>query len=160
MNALFLSTGNAARSIIAEAVLNHIGGGWLRGFSAGSDPLPQVEPHVIALLERNRLPTAGLRPKSWDEFTVPEAPEMDFIFTLCDDVAEQACPVLPGQPATAHWSVPDPSKIQGDEMQKVEAYRDALRLLERRIELFTLLPFASLDRLSLHHHLTQIGSHT
>ena len=160
MNALFLSTGNSARSIMAESVLNHLGRGWIRAFSAGSFPRGSLDPQALALLERTKLPTEGLRSKGWEEYARPSAPDMDFIFTLCDDVAERVCPVWPGQPATAHWSVADPSKAEGDELHRVEAYRTALHLLERRIELFTMLPFASLDRLSLHHQLETIGGHT
>ena len=160
MNALFLSTGNAARSLMAQSVLNHLDRNGIRGFSAGSFPRDRADPQAIALLERSGFPTEDLHPKSWDEFAQPGAPEMDFIFTLCDDVAEKVCPVWPGRPVTAHWSVPDPAQVTGDDMHRAEAYRQALHLLERRIELFTMLPLASLDHLSLHHQLRSIGDHT
>ena len=159
MNALFLSTGNSARSIMAESLLNHHGHGWIRAFSAGSFPRAAVDPEALGLLERSGLPVEGLRCKSWDEFARPAAPAMDFVFTLCDDVAELVCPIWPGQPVTAHWSVPDPSRATGDEIERAEAYRDTLRQLERRIELLTMLPFASLDRLSLQGHVKAIGAH-
>jgi arsenate reductase (thioredoxin) len=157
MNVLFLSTGNAARGLMAEALLAHRSAGWFKAFSAGSFPLEEPDRHAIELLERTRLPTANLRCKGWDEFARPGAPEMDFVFTLCDAAAEQVCPVWPGQPVTGHWSVPDPAAVEGTELERVDAYREALRVLERRIELFVLLPHESLDRISLAHHVGDIG---
>jgi arsenate reductase len=159
LNVLFLSSGNAARSLMAESLLRHRAAGRFQAFSAGSFPRAQPDHHAIQLLERTRLPTAALRTKTWDEFAVPGAPEMDFIFTLCDEAAERVCPVWPGRPVTALWSVPDPARARGTDIERADAYREALRSLERRIELFTLLPFESLDRLSLTHHVGQIGAH-
>jgi arsenate reductase len=159
LNVLFLSTGNAARGLIAEALLTHRAAGRFRAFSAGSFPHPQPDPDAIALLQRTQLPTAGLRSKSWDEFAAPGAPEMNFIFTLCDAAAERVCPVWPGHPVTGHWSLPDPAATQGSEQERTDAYRAVLRMLERRIELFTLLPFDTLDRISLTHEVGLIGAH-
>ena len=157
-NVLFLCTGNSARSILGEAILNKIGGDKFRAFSAGSDPKGQVNPHTIALLQRLGYPTDDLRSKSWDEFAVDGAPELDFIFTVCDNAANEVCPVWPGQPMTAHWGVPDPAAAEGDEKHVDHAFKDAYQTLHRRIELFAELPVKSLDRMSLKHHLDQIGS--
>ena len=156
-NVLFLCTGNSARSILAEAILNRMGGDKFRAFSAGSDPKGQVNPNALALLERLGFPTAGLRSKSWDEFSGPDAPQLDFIFTVCDNAASEVCPVWPGQPMTAHWGIPDPAAVEGPQDKIDRAFKDALLAMERRIELFAQLPFKSLDRLALKQRLYDIG---
>jgi arsenate reductase len=157
-NVLFLCTGNSARSILAEAILNRIGGGKFVAYSAGSDPKGQVNPHALSLLERLGYSTAGFRSKSWDEFAQAGAPRLDFIFTVCDNAANEVCPVWPGQPMTAHWGIPDPAAVTGDEKTIDAAFRDAYATLHRRIELFAALPVKSLDHLSLKRHLDEIGS--
>lgn len=154
---LFLCTGNSARSILAEALMNHWGAGRLRAYSAGSRPVGRVNPHALALLEHLGLPTAGLRSKSWDEFAVPGAPALDFVFTVCDDAAGEVCPVWPGQPMTAHWGVPDPAAVHGSELEQKQAFREAYRVLENRIKVFAALRPAALDRLSLQRRLDDIG---
>jgi protein-tyrosine-phosphatase len=154
---LFLCTGNSARSILAESLLNDLGRGRFRAFSAGSFPKGTVNPHALELLRRVGLPTEGLRSKAWDEFAVPGAPPMDFVFTVCDDAAGETCPVWPGQPMTAHWGVADPAATGGSELDQTNAFREALRVLEHRIKLFVSLPLGTLDRMALHHHLAQIG---
>jgi len=156
-NILFLCTGNASRSIMAEAILNHRSQPNFHAYSAGSQPRGQVHPGAIQQLESASLPTAGLRSKSWNEFAEPGAPKMDFIFTLCDDAAREVCPVWPGHPVTAHWGVPDPGNVQGSPEDKVHAFRDAYFALERRIELFLSLPLASLEGLALQNELDGIG---
>jgi len=156
-NVLFLCTGNSARSILAEAILAHRGAGRFRSFSAGSHPNGRVNPFALALLERLGWPTDGYRSKSWDEFAVPGAPPLHFVFTVCDNAAGEVCPVWPGQPVTAHWGIPDPAAVEGTEMQKTEAFREAFRVLDRRVELFTSLPLASLEGLSLAQRLRDIG---
>jgi arsenate reductase len=156
-NVLFLCTGNSARSILAESILNDRGNGRFRAYSAGSHPKGAVSPRALALLERMGLPTAGLRSKAWDEFAQPGAPPLDFVFTVCDDAAGEVCPVWPGQPMTAHWGQPDPVAVQGSELDQTNAFRDAFRMLERRIALFTSLPMASLDRLALGTKVREIG---
>ncbi len=156
-NVLFLCTGNSARSIIAECVLNRAGEGRFRAFSAGSVPRGSVHPYALDLLERQGYPTAGLRSKSWDEFAVPGAPKLDFVFTVCDRAASEACPVWPGQPMTAHWGVPDPAAAEGTEAERRLAFTDALRMLKNRIGVFASLPIAALDRLSLKRKLDEIG---
>jgi arsenate reductase len=156
-NVLFLCTGNSARSILAEAILNRIGEGKFKAHSAGSDPKGAVNPRALALLERLGYPTAGLRSKSWSEFAQDGAPALDFVFTVCDNAANEVCPVWPGQPMTAHWGVPDPAAAEGSEAEIASAFRDAFHLLERRIELFANLPVKSLDRISLKRHLDEIG---
>lgn len=156
-NVLFLCTGNSARSILSEAILNKIGRGKFVAYSAGSFPKAEVNPHAVALLERLGYPTKGLRSKSWNEFATSDAPRMNFVFTVCDNAANEVCPVWPGQPMTAHWGVPDPAAVEGDEKTVAQAFRDAYRLLERRIELFANLPVRSLDNLSLRKHLDEIG---
>ena len=156
-NVLFLCTGNSARSILAESILNDRGNGRFRAYSAGSRPKGAVNPRALALLERMGLPTAGLRSKAWDEFAQPGAPTLDFVFTVCDDAAGEVCPVWPGQPMTAHWGQPDPVAVQGSELDQTNAFRDAFRMLERRIALFTSLPMASLDRLALGTKVREIG---
>ena len=156
-NVLFLCTGNSARSILAEAILNHRARGRFRGFSAGSHPKGAVHPLALALLERMGMPTEGLRSKAWDEFALPGAPLLDFVFTVCDNAAGEVCPVWPGQPMTAHWGQPDPAAFAGTDLEKISAFREAFRMLERRIELFTALPIASLDRLTLGNKVHEIG---
>jgi len=156
-NVLFLCTGNSARSIMAESIINQVGAGKFVGFSAGSEPKGAVHPKTIALLERLDYSTEGLRSKSWDEFSTDEAPKMDFVFTVCDKAAAETCPVWPGQPMTAHWGVPDPCSVTDDELTQLAAFREAYRLLHRRIELFVALPFSSLSKLSLKKELDEIG---
>ena len=156
-NVLFLCTGNSARSILAEAILNRIGKGKFVAYSAGSQPKGAVHPQALALLERLGYPTSGLRSKSWDEFAAPGAPSLDFVFTVCDNAANEVCPVWPGQPMTAHWGVPDPAAVEGSETAIAAAFRDAYQLLHRRIELFANLPVRSLDRMSLKKRLDEIG---
>jgi protein-tyrosine-phosphatase len=154
---LFLCTGNSARSILSEAILNSRGAGRFTAHSAGSHPTGRVNPFALDLLQRMGLSTVGLRSKSWDEFAVPGAPELDFVFTVCDNAAGEACPYWPGQPMTAHWGVPDPAGVEGTDLQKTDAFREAFRMLERRIALFTSLPIASLDRLTLSAKVHEIG---
>ncbi|WP_038203209.1 arsenate reductase ArsC [Xenophilus azovorans] len=151
LNVLFLCTHNAARSILAEAVLNDIGAGRFKAYSAGSSPRGNQRPHPMALdvLEKAGISTAGLRSKSWDEFGRPDAPRMDLVITVCDNAAGETCPYWPGQPATAHWGYPDPSEAQGDEAHKLEAFRQTLHAIRRRLELLVNLPAASLDRMVL-----------
>lgn len=157
-NALFLCTGNSARSILGEAILNRIGKDSFRAWSAGSHPKGDVHPQALALLTRLGYDVAGLRSKPWDEFSAPCAPKLDFVFTVCDSAASEVCPVWPGQPMTAHWGVPDPAAVEGSEEIIVAAFRDAYNVLYRRIELFTCLPMKSLDRMSLQHRLNEIGT--
>ncbi len=156
-NVLFLCTGNSARSILSEAILNERGRGRFRAFSAGSHPTGRVNPLALDLLARMRIPTEGLRSKSWDEFAAPGAPALDFVFTVCDNAAGEVCPYWTGQPMTAHWGTPDPASVEGSEMARTEAFREAFRILERRIGLFISLPIASLDRLSLSQKIRDIG---
>jgi protein-tyrosine-phosphatase len=156
-NVLFLCTGNSARSIMAECVLNRLGRGKFRAFSAGSHPKGAVHPFALDLLARLNYPTAGLRSKSWDEFAAPGAPQLDFVFTVCDNAANEVCPIWPGQPMTAHWGVPDPAVAEGTDAERRLAFTEALRMLTNRIGLFTNLPVASLDRLSLQRRLEEIG---
>jgi arsenate reductase len=157
-NVLFLCTGNSSRSILAEGLMNRWGGGRFRGFSAGSHPSGTVNPHAIALLEKVGIATAGVRSKSWDEFVAPGAPQMNFIFTVCDNAAGEVCPYWPGIPMTAHWGVPDPAAVQGSEAEKERAFWSAFRSLETRIKLFAALPLAKLDELALRHRLADIGA--
>jgi arsenate reductase len=156
-NVLFLCTGNSARSILAEAILNERGKGRFKAFSAGSHPKSAVHPLALALLERKRLPTEGLRSKAWDEFALPGAPALDFVFTVCDNAAGEVCPIWPGRPMTAHWGQADPAAIEGTELDKANAFREAFRMLERRIDLFVSLPIATLDRLALGNRVREIG---
>ena len=156
-NVLFLCTGNSARSILAEALINKWGHGKFKGFSAGSHPKGQVHPIALQLLERMNFPTTGLRSKSWDEFAAPGAAPLDFVFTVCDNAAGEVCPYWPGQPMTAHWGVPDPAAVQGMDMEKWAAFRDTFSRLDNRIKIFTSLPIASLDRIKLKEHLDAIG---
>jgi arsenate reductase len=156
-NALFLCTGNSARSILAESLLNHWGRGRFRGFSAGSFPKGQVHPFAVELLKRMNLPAENLRSKSWDEFAAPGAPPLDFIFTVCDNAAGEVCPVWPGKPMTAHWGIADPATVEGTDAKKAFAFRKALKELETRIKLFTSLPIGSLDSMTLQAKLRDIG---
>ncbi|TCZ57313.1 arsenate reductase ArsC [Roseicella aquatilis] len=156
-NLLFLCTGNSARSILAESLMEHHGAGRCRGFSAGSFPKGAVRPEALRLLREAGLRTEGLRSKSWDEFTAPGAPVMDFVFTVCDQAAGEACPVWPGHPVTAHWGIPDPAAVTGSEAERMLAFREAFRALETRIKLFLSLPIASLDRLALTRKVEEIG---
>jgi arsenate reductase len=156
-NVLFLCTGNSARSILAEAILNNRGKGRFKAFSAGSYPKGAVHPLALALLQRKGLPTEGLRSKAWDEFVKPGAPAFDFVITVCDNAAGEVCPIWPGQPMTAHWGQPDPATVEGTDVDKTNAFRDAFRMLEQRIEMFTSLPIASLDQLSLRNKVREIG---
>lgn len=157
LNVLFLCTGNSARSILAEAYLNAMGRGRFKAYSAGSRPGGRVNPFALELLEKSGIPTAGLRSKSWDEFAGPNAPKMDFVFTVCDNAANEQCPYWPGQPMTAHWGVEDPAAAQGTEEQKRLAFRSALTVLASRINLLMNLPVDKLDRLSLRARLQEIG---
>ncbi|HEX3430751.1 MAG TPA: arsenate reductase ArsC [Rhizomicrobium sp.] len=156
-NVLFLCTGNSARSIFGEAILNKIAKGKFVACSAGSHPAGNVNPNAIALLKRLDFSTDALRSKSWNEFAEPGAPDLNFVFTVCDNAANETCPVWPGQPMTAHWGVPDPAAVHGSEAEIAKAFRDAFLILQRRIELFTCLPVKSLDRLSLKRRLDEIG---
>jgi len=157
-NVLFLCTGNSARSILAEAILNDRGKGRFKAFSAGSHPNGTVHPLASALLERKGLPTAGLRSKAWDQFAKPPAPAFDFIFTVCDNAAGEVCPIWPGHPMTAHWGQRDPAAAEGNDLDKANAFREAFTMLERRIEMFASLPIESLDRLSLGNTVRDIGN--
>lgn len=157
-NVLFLCTGNSARSILAEAILNEMGKGRFKAFSAGSHPTGQINPTVFEFLSARGYATEALRSKAWDEFTAPGAPTLDFVFTVCDKAAGEACPVWPGQPVTAHWGIEDPAAVEGTHLEKTRAVTEAYRILARRIELFLNLPVASLDRLSLHRELANIGT--
>ena len=156
-NVLFLCTGNSARSVLAEAILNHRGKPAFTAYSAGSHPTGSVRPEALKQLETARIPAEGLRSKSWDEFAQPDAPKLDFIFTVCDNAANEVCPVWPGQPMTAHWGVPDPAAVHGDAPEIGRAFRDAFFLLDRRISLFLSLPIASLDRLAIKKAVDEIG---
>jgi len=157
LNVLFLCTGNSARSILAEVTLNAMARGRLRAYSAGSQPTGRVNPHALELLQKNRLPTEGLRSKSWDEFAAPGAPELDFVFTVCDNAAGEVCPLWPGQPITAHWGVEDPAAVEGDDETKRKAFLRTYSALARRIELFLALPLTKLDKLALKKKLDEIG---
>jgi arsenate reductase len=157
LNVLFLCTGNSARSILAEALINHWGGGRFRGLSAGSHPKGKVHPVAVKLLTSLKLSTDGLRSKSWDEFAAPDSPPLDFVFTVCDNAAGEVCPYWPGQPMTAHWGVPDPAAVDGSELEQLNAFRETFRTLENRIKIFTSLPIASLERIKLKERLDEIG---
>lgn len=156
-NVLFLCTGNSARSIIAEAILNKAGAGKFHAYSAGSQPKGQVNPHALQLLQSLGYDTADMRSKSWDEFAKDGAPRFDFVFTVCDNAAAESCPVWPGQPMTAHWGIADPAEATGTPAEVSLAFKEAYRLLNQRISIFTALPLHSLDQLSLKHRLKQIG---
>lgn len=159
-NVLFLCTGNSARSILAEAIMNNLttGSGRFHGYSAGSIPRSQPNPFALELLQKNHISTVGLRSKSWEEFEKPGAPQLDFVFTVCDQAAAEPCPVWPGQPMTAHWGVPDPAAAQGSDEDKRRAFFDAFLALRRRIELFASLPIKSLDKLALQERVREIGT--
>ena len=157
VNVLFLCTGNSARSILAEAYLNSAGKGKFTGYSAGSHPAGKVNPLALELLQKNRLPTTGLRSKNWDEFARPDAPKLDFIFTVCDNAAGESCPVWPGQPVTAHWGVADPAAVTGSEQERRKAFLRAFTELSARINLLLALPVEKLDRLTLKRKLDEIG---
>jgi arsenate reductase len=156
-NVLFLCTGNSARSIIAESILRQVGAGRFHAFSAGSRPAWRVNPFALEMLRHNRMPVDGLRSKNWDEFAAPDAPPLDFVFTVCDNAAGEVCPVWPGQPMTAHWGIPDPAAVEGSDDDKRRAFADATRTLLNRIRMFTSLPLAKLDRLSLQRKLDAMG---
>jgi protein-tyrosine-phosphatase len=156
-NVLFLCTGNSARSILSEALLNKRGQGQFRAFSAGSHPAGRVNPYALELLRKIGYSTDGLRSKSWDEFAALGAPELDFVFTVCDNAAGEVCPMWPGQPITAHWGIPDPAAVDGTDEHKRKAFEDAFRILERRISLFLSLPIRSLEQLVLQERLSEIG---
>ena len=156
-NVLFLCTGNSARSILAEAILSRVGAGKFKAFSAGSAPKGEVNPHAINLLQRFNYKTEGFRSKSWDEFAQPGAPQLDFVFTVCDNAAGEVCPIWPGQPMTAHWGVPDPAAVEGSEAEIGAAFIDAYSRLQSRLTIFANLPFDGLDRLSLQKRLDDIG---
>jgi protein-tyrosine-phosphatase len=157
-NVLFLCTGNSARSILAEAILNREGKGRFRAFSAGSQPKSQPNPHAVALLKKLNYDTSALRSKSWTEFAKPDAPPIDFVFTVCDNAAGESCPIWPGQPMIAHWGVPDPAEAIGTDAEIALAFKGAYRMLNRRIELFLALPMDKIDRLSLIERLKKIGA--
>ena len=156
-NVLFLCTGNSARSILGESILNEIGKGRFRAFSAGSHPAGQVNPLAIELLQRNHMSTEGLRSKSWDEFATPDSPHLDFVFTVCDNAAGEVCPIWPGQPMTAHWGVEDPAAVAGSPEQVRQAFAHALHLLQHRITLLLALKPEALDRLALETRVREIG---
>lgn len=156
-NVLFLCTGNSARSILAESILNHLGEGRFRGYSAGSHPKGEVHPFAVDLLRSEGMPSAGLRSKIWDEFAAPGAPEMDFVFTVCDQAAGEVCPVWPGRPVTAHWGVPDPVGVEGDVWTRKSAFRSAFVHLEKRIRLFVSLRIPELDSLTVKKKVDEIG---
>lgn len=157
-NVLFLCTANTARSIMAEAILNQLGKGRFRAYSAGSHPAKAVNPHTIAYLERHNISTTNLRAKDWAEFARPDAPKMDFVFTVCDRAAGEVCPIWPGQPMTAHWGVDDPVAVEGSEEKKIRAFADAYTVLNRRIAIFLNLPLEKLDQISLRRELAGIGN--
>lgn len=156
-NVLFLCTGNSARSILAEAILNRHGQGRFKAYSAGSHPKGEVNPYALDLLKNLGFDTADLRSKSWDDFAAPGAPPLDFVFTMCDNAAREECPSWPGQPMTAHWGMPDPAAAEGKQVEKRLAFADTVRMLTNRISIFTSLPFGSLDRLSLQKRIDEIG---
>ncbi|HYF43684.1 MAG TPA: arsenate reductase ArsC [Ramlibacter sp.] len=160
LNVLFLCTHNSARSILAEATLNHIGQGRFRAFSAGSSPRENQQPNPLGLqvLQAAGIATQGLRSKSWDEFAGPGAPEMDLVITVCDNAAGEQCPYWPGHPATAHWGYPDPSEVQGSEAQRLEAFRQTLHAIRRRLDLLVALPAQQLDKLVLQQHARSLSS--
>lgn len=156
-NVLFLCTGNSARSILAESLINNWGRGRFRGLSAGSHPKGTVHPMALKLLQNLKFPTEALRSKSWDEFAGPGAPPLDFVFTVCDNAAGEVCPYWPGQPMTAHWGVPDPAAVEGSELEQLNAFRETFRTLENRIKIFTSLPLGSIERMKLKERLDEIG---
>ena len=157
LNVLFLCTHNSARSVIAECVLNRLGKGRFKAYSAGSQPSGRVHPFALDLLKNLKYETKELRSKSWQEFAEPGAPQLDFVFTVCDDAANETCPVWPGQPMSAHWGLPDPSRAEGSETQRRLAFADTHRMINQRISIFLSLPLASLDKMSLRRRLDEIG---
>ena len=157
LNVLFLCTGNSARSVMAECILNRLGAGKFCAFSAGSHPSGKVNPLALNLLRKTNYDVSGLRSKSWDEFAAPGAPKLDFVFTVCDDAANEVCPIWPGQPMTAHWGLPDPVKAQGTEAERNLAFADTMRMLTQRIGIFVNLPLDKLSKLSLQKQLEEIG---
>jgi len=157
LNVLFLCTGNSARSILAEAILNRLGAGKFRGYSAGSHPAGEVNPLALHLLRKASYDVSKLRSKSWDEFAAPGAPKLDFVFTVCDDAANEICPIWPGQPMSAHWGLPDPVNAQGTEAERNLAFADTMRMLTQRIDIFVNLPLDRLTKLSLQEQLDEIG---
>jgi arsenate reductase len=156
-NVLFLCTGNSARSILGEAIINRVGAGKFKGYSAGSMPKGQVHPLTLKLLKQLNYDTTALRSKAWDEFSASGAPRLDFVFTVCDNAANETCPIWPGQPMSAHWGVPDPAAVEGTDSEKALAFADTYRMLNSRISIFTSLPLGSLDKLSLQRRLDEIG---
>ncbi len=156
-NVLFLCRGNSARSILAEAILSRHGAGKFKAFSAGSQPAGQVHPYAVALLDHQNYPVSELRSKDWSEFAQPNAPKMDFVFTVCDQTANEVCPIWPGQPMTAHWGIPDPAAVDGTEVEKRAVFAQTMRYLTNRISLFVNLPVRSLDKLALQKRLDEIG---
>ena len=158
LNVLFLCTGNSARSILAEAVMNHLGQGRFKGYSAGSRPAGEPNPFAISLLQREGIDTAFARSKSWDEFATPDAPKLDFVFTVCDNAAAEECPYWPGQPVSAHWGLPDPAAAPGSDAEKAVAFAETYRALTRRIGAFVALPMATLDLMTLKSRLNDIGT--
>lgn len=157
LNVLFLCTHNSARSVIAECVMNRLGQGRFKAYSAGSMPSGRVHPFALDLLSKLNYDTSGLRSKSWEEFAAPGAPDLDFVFTVCDNAANEVCPIWPGQPMSAHWGLPDPSVVEGTDAERRYAFADTHRMLYQRIGIFTNLPLASLDKLSLQKRLEEIG---
>ncbi|MDC9823979.1 arsenate reductase ArsC [Devosia sp. ZB163] len=157
-NVLFLCTGNSARSVLGEAVLNHVGNGHFRGFSAGSMPKGKIHPMTLNILREAGIPIDGLRSKSWEEFAGPAAPKMDFVFTVCDNAAGETCPIWPGQPMTAHWGIEDPAAVEGPEFKQRQAFEDALRFMRNRIAAFINLPLESIDHMALGSKLRGIGA--
>lgn len=158
-NVLFLCTGNSARSVMAEVLLEHWGKGRFRAFSAGSHPTGRVHPFTLDLLQQLKLPAAGLRSKSWDEFAAPGAPVMDFVFTVCDQAAGEVCPVWPGQPITAHWGFPDPAAFVGPDVEKRAVFAEVFRQIENRIKIFAALPLEKLSRLAIQREVIRLGEH-
>ena len=156
-NVLFLCTGNSARSILAESLLNQLGKGRFRAYSAGSHPAGRVNPFALELLEKTHFPTGELRSKPWDEFAQPDSPQLDFVITVCDKAAGEVCPVWPGQPMSAHWGIPDPVAAEGSDEQKRHAFVDAMNQMQRRVSMFVSLPFATLDRIKLQQAVQLIG---
>jgi arsenate reductase (thioredoxin) len=157
LNVLFLCTGNSARSVMAESILNRLGTGKFRAYSAGSHPTGKVNPLALNLLRKTNYDVSALRSKSWEEFAAPGAPKLDFVFTVCDDAAAEVCPIWPGQPMTAHWGLPDPAKAEGTEAEKHFAFADTMRMLNQRIGIFVSLPLDRLSKLSLQQQLDEIG---
>jgi arsenate reductase (thioredoxin) len=156
-NVLFICTGNSARSILAESILNQLGRGQFKAYSAGSFPAGRVNPYTLEILERWEMDTSNLRSKSWDEFAAPDAPQMDFVFTVCDQAAGEVCPVWPGQPILAHWGAPDPAKAEGSHEHILQEFRNVGLLLRKRIELMLALPIAKLEKLAIQHEVEKIG---